>query len=416
MHLDVAGVPVQHHLRQMRQAVPSRITPGSPAFIALIAAMMTMTAMTIDINLPSIPATAADLGTTVPLAQFTVTIFFAGFAVGQLVWGPLSDRIGRRPGVLIGTGIFLLATIGCALAPNIESLLALRTLEGFGAGAGSVLGRVIIRDLFDGVEMARILSLALAAFITAPIVAPSIGAVILTFASWRWIYGFLAIYGLVILLLAALLLEESRKEPVAGGQGLAGLLRGFAAVFRDRSSRAWTGVVVLCFGTLTVYLTNAPAVLMQAYGLGPSAFGVGFALVAVCFSGGNLLNSRLVRRLPLPVLVVHAQAAAALGTALALGVAASGLGGVWGLVAAMGLFFGAFGLITANATTLALQPHGSTAGAATSALGFAQTVVPAMLGGAVALLYDGTALPMLAAILGLFALGWLVARTAPSPR
>ena len=89
MHLDVAGVPVQHHLRQMRQAVPSRITPGSPAFIALIAAMMTMTAMTIDINLPSIPATAADLGTTVPLAQFTVTIFFAGFAVGQLVWGPL---------------------------------------------------------------------------------------------------------------------------------------------------------------------------------------------------------------------------------------------------------------------------------------------------------------------------------------
>jgi MFS transporter, DHA1 family, multidrug resistance protein len=99
----------------MRRSIPRRIAPGSRAFIALIAVMMTMTAMTIDINLPSIPATAADLGTAVPVAQFTVTIFFAGFAVGQLVWGPLSDRIGRRLGVLIGTGIFVVATIGCAL-------------------------------------------------------------------------------------------------------------------------------------------------------------------------------------------------------------------------------------------------------------------------------------------------------------
>jgi DHA1 family bicyclomycin/chloramphenicol resistance-like MFS transporter len=397
----------------MRRSIPRRIAPGSRAFIALIAAMMTMTAMTIDINLPSIPATAADLGTAVPVAQFTVTIFFAGFAVGQLVWGPLSDRIGRRLGVLIGTGIFVVATIGCALAPSIESLLVLRTLEGFGAGAGSVLGRVIIRDLFDGAEMARILSLALAAFITAPIVAPSIGAVILSFASWRWIYGFLAVYGLVILLLATLLLEESLKERPAGSPGTIGLLRGFAAVFRDPRSRAWAAVVVLCFGTLTVYLTNSPAVLMETYGLGPSAFGVAFALVAVCFSVGNLLNACLVRRLPLAVLVKRAQAAAVLGAALALVVAASGLGGVWALVASMGLFFVAFGLVTANATSLALQPHPIGAGAAMAALGFAQTVIPAALGGLVAILYDGTALPMLATILALFAAGWTVARAAP---
>ena len=385
------------------------IAPGSRAFIALIAAMMTMTAMTIDINLPAIPATAADLGASVPAAQLTVTIFFAGFAIGQLVWGPLSDRTGRRPAVLIGTGIFVLATLGCALAPDVETLITLRAVEGFGAGAGSVLGRVIIRDLFDGVEMARILSLALAAFITAPIVAPSIGALILGFASWRWIYGFLAIYGVVILLLAALLLEESVKEP---RRAPAGLLQGFTAVFRHPQSRAWSTVVILCFGTLTIYLTNSPAVLMEAYRLDPTSFGLGFALVAVCFSCGNLLNARMVRRLPLPVLVERAQAAAALGAAVAILVAASGVGGAWGLIAAMGLFFVAFGLITANATTLALQPHQTGAGAATAALGFAQTVLPALLGGGVALLYDGTALPMLAAIFLLFATGWLIARHA----
>ena len=385
------------------------IAPGSRAFIALIAAMMTMTAMTIDINLPAIPATAADLGAAVPAAQLTVTIFFAGFAIGQLVWGPLSDRTGRRPGVLVGTGIFVLASLGCALAPDIETLLALRAVEGFGAGAGSVLGRVIIRDLFDGVEMARILSLALAAFITAPIIAPSIGAVILSFASWRWIYGFLTIYGVVILVLAALLLEESVKRPSAAP---AGLVHGFTAVFRHPRSRLWSSVVILCFGTLTVYLTNSPAVLMEAYRLGPSAFGLGFALVAVCFSCGNLLNARLVRHLPLPLLVERAQAVAALGAAVAILVAVTGAGGAWGLIAAMGLFFVAFGLITANATTLALQPHQTGAGAATAALGFAQTVLPAALGGGVALLYDGTALPMLITIFLLFALGWLIARRA----
>jgi MFS transporter, DHA1 family, multidrug resistance protein len=169
------------------------IRPGSGAFIALIAALMAMTAMTIDINLPAIPVTAEALGASLTTTQLTVTIFFGGFAVGQLVWGPLSDRIGRKPGVLVGTAVYVVATVGCALAPSIEALLALRAVQGFGAGAGSVLSRAIIRDLFEGPQMARILSLALAAFITAPIVAPSIGAVILGFASWRWIFGFLAI-------------------------------------------------------------------------------------------------------------------------------------------------------------------------------------------------------------------------------
>ena len=190
----------------MSVAAARSATPGSGLFIALIAAMMTMTAMTIDINLPAIPATAADLGASLTTTQLSVTIFFGGFAVGQLVWGPLSDRRGRKPCLLIGTSIYVVATVGCALAPNIATLLSLRAVEGFGAGAGSILGRVIIRDLFEGPQMARMLSLVMAAFITAPIVAPTIGAAILGFASWRWIFVFLAVYGLVMLALAQLFL------------------------------------------------------------------------------------------------------------------------------------------------------------------------------------------------------------------
>ena len=388
----------------MISAVARPITPGSGAFIALIAAMMTMTAMTIDINLPAIPVTAADLGASLTTTQLSVTVFFGGFAIGQLVWGPLSDRRGRKPCLLIGTVVYIVATLGCALAPDIASLLTLRAVEGFGAGAGSVLGRVIIRDLFDGPQMARMLSLALAAFITAPIVAPTIGALILAFASWRWIFLFLAVYGVVMLVLAGLFLEESLKVHHRQTIGPARLLRAFGDVFRDPGSRAWAIVVTLVFGTLTIYLTNSPAVLMQGYGLSPSGFGAAFAIVAVCSSIGNLLNSRLVRHLALARLIRLALLAATAMASLALGLALTGVGGVWSLVVVIGLFFVCFGLVAANGTTLALQPHAAMAGAAAAALGFSQTVVPSVVASAVALMYDGTAVPMLATILLLFAL------------
>ena len=143
--------------------------------------------------------------------------------------------------------------------------------------------------------------------------------------------------------------------------------------------------------------------------MSPAAFGVAFAIVAVCSFVGNLLNSRLVHRLSLVRLIRLALVAAIAAASLALMVALWDLGGVWTLVVAIGLFFISFGLIAANGTTLALQPHATAAGAAAAALGFAQTVVPALIGGGVAILYDGTALPMLATILALFVLSWLVA-------
>lgn len=390
--------------------MPRPVAPGSGAFVALVAALMTMTAMTIDINLPAVPAMAESLGASLTTAQLTVTLFFGGFALGQLLWGPLSDATGRKPALVAGMVLYLAATLGCASAASMEALLAWRVVQGLGAGAGSVLARVVIRDLFEGPQMARVLSLALAAFITAPIVAPSIGALILTFASWRWIFGFLAVYGAVLLVLAVLFLGESlrARNPQALRPGR--LAAAFAAVFGDPRSRVWAAIVVLIFGTLTVYLTNAPAVLMHGYGLDASAFGLAFAAVAVCSSAGNVLNARLTRRWPLPDLTRWALLAALAAAALALALGYTGAGGVWLLLAALGVFFGAFGFVAANATTLALQPHGAVAGSAGAALGFAQTVLPALVGGIGAFLYDGTAVPMLALIAALTLAGWLLAR------
>jgi DHA1 family bicyclomycin/chloramphenicol resistance-like MFS transporter len=390
------------------------IAPGSGAFIALIAALMTLTAMTIDINLPAIPVTAVDLGSSLTTAQLTVTIFFGGFALGQLLWGPLSDRTGRKPAMLVGFALYEVATIGCALAPDIETLLGLRVVQGLGAGAGAVLARAVIRDLFAGARMARILSLVMAAFITAPIVAPTIGAVILSFAGWRWIFGFLAVYGAVVALVAILFLEESLKVKNPDALQLRRLWAAFLAVFRDPRSRPWAIVVTLVFGTLTVYLANAPAVLMAGYGMSASLFGAAFAVVALCSSAGNLLNSRLVRHMPLPRLIRLSLVASILAALLSLALAWTGLGGVWAVVLGLGLFFTGFGLAAANATTLALQPHGAIAGAAAAALGFVQTVVPAVIASTVAVLHDGTALPMLVAILLLVLASWLVVVRSPA--
>jgi DHA1 family bicyclomycin/chloramphenicol resistance-like MFS transporter len=202
-------------------------------------------------------------------------------------------------------------------------------------------------------------------------------------------------------------LEESLKTRDPHALRLGKLARAFVAVFRDRRSRAWAIVVTLIFGTLTIYLANSSAVLMEGYGMTAPAFGAAFAVVAVCSSAGNLINSRLVRHVPLPRLIRLALLASIATAVLTLGVAFSGLGGVWAVIVSLGLFFVSFGLVAANATTLALQPHGAIAGSAAAALGFSQTVVPAVIASVVAALYDGTALPMLGTMLLLAIFSWL---------
>jgi DHA1 family bicyclomycin/chloramphenicol resistance-like MFS transporter len=314
--------------------------------------------------------------------------------------------------MIAGLLLYEVATLGCVFAGDMTSLLVWRAIQGLGAGAGSVLARAVIRDLFEGAQMARMLSLALAAFITAPIIAPSLGAAILSVASWRWIFGFLALYGALLILAAILFLEESLKsrsrEPLSPRR----LLAAYAAPFLDPASRSWAAVTTLIFGTLTVYLTNAPAVLMQTYGLGPTAFGAAFAVIAICSSAGNVLNARLVRRNPLSRTIRMALLAAIALLAATVGLAAGDVGGIWVLLGGLALFFITFGMVAANSTTLALQPHKDAAGSASAALGFAQTALPAAVASIVAASYDGTALPMTLAMLVLAILAGITAMAA----
>lgn len=386
-----------------RPGASRRISPDSGLFVALLAALMTMTAMSIDISLPAVPATAQSLGSSLAIAQLIVPAFFVGFAIGQTIWGPTSDRFGRRPMLLLGISLYVVATVGCALSPTMELLLTLRVVQGIGAGAGSILSRTIIRDLFQGAEMARVMSLALAAFITAPIVAPTVGALILTVAPWRGIFIFLALYGVALLALTWVYLEESLPARSLDALSLSRLAGGYRAMLGHPDSRAYAIAVMFVFATLSTYLTNAPSVFMQTYKVSPSMFGLIFAIIASCSAAGNLLNARIVHRLPLARVMAVGLIGAVASMALNLVVAILGHGGAWALVPGFGGFFFFFGFIAANGTTLALMPHRVNVGAATSALGVTQTIVPALTAAFIASLYDGTAHPATIGMLALMA-------------
>ncbi len=399
---------------------PGTIAPNSPGFILLLAGLMSMPAMSIDINLPAVPATAAALGASLTTAQWTVPSFFLGFAIGQAFYGSFSDRYGRKPMLILGICLYLLGTLGCALAPSIEMLLAMRVLQGIGGGAGPVLGRAIVRDLFEGPAMARIMSFTMAVFILAPIIAPSIGALILEFAPWQAIFVFLGIYGLIVLAAAQFLLAESLREPDPQATGAARMIGAYRIVLTTRDSLLFGGIALFALSGLVTYLSTSPAIFMDAFALSARQYGFVFAAIACCVSVGSLLNTRLIARWPLETVI---RSAALLGLASTMLGLVLTLAGVLGVITVMPFFAGfffAFSLIVPNAMSLAMKPFRRMAGAASAAIGVIQAVIPALIGALTALAYNSTATPTFLAMallcLGCILLLMVHDRRSPVPQ
>ncbi len=363
----------------------------------ILGALSAVSPMSIDMYLPSLPALERDFSTDAAAVQLTLSAFFLGLALGQALYGPLADRHGRRPPLLAGIALYVAASVGCALATSIEALVALRFLQAMGGCAGVVIARAVVRDLFEPQAAARMLSLLMLVMGVAPILAPLAGGAILVWAGWRWIFAALALFGLACLLAVAVGLPETRPAHTVR-PGLAGSLRIFAGLARDRRflGPALTGG--LAQAGMFAYISGSPFVFIQVYGVPAQHYGWLFGLNALGIIGGSQLNRWLLRRHPAAAILGVANGVTATCGLLLLAVAWGGAGGLPLLLAPLFGYVASLGFTYANAAALAMASFPEKAGSASALLGTVQFGAAAVAGSVVGHLHDGTAVPMAAVI------------------
>lgn len=371
-----------------------RLRGDSAGLVLLLGALTAFAPMSIDMYLPAFPAIARDLRAPLATVQLSVAAFLVGSAIGQLFYGPLADRWGRRRPLLLGIGLYVVATGGCAAAGSVETLLAWRVAMALGGGAGMVIARTVVRDLFDTAAAARMFSLLMLVMGLAPILAPLAGGQILLLAGWRGIFAVLALFGLTTLAVTALALPETMPAGQRSAAGLAPAMAAYGELLRHRAYLLYAVSLGCIAGVNFAYISGAPMLFIELHGISPQRFGLLFGANAAGLIGASQLNRRLLRsRHPRQILTAAflANAAASLLFLLA------GATGVGGFPAQMALIFVALcmtGFLYPNATALALAPFGRRAGSASALLGTIQYAIGALAGCAVGAWHTASAVPI----------------------
>lgn len=374
--------------------------------VGFIAACMALNALSIDIMLPALPDLTADFVLQDPnRSQGVIAIYLVGMGLSQLFYGPLSDRFGRRPVLIGGLALLSLAGILSAFTQSFSTLLAARFLQGVGAGAPRVVAFSLARDTYSGPQLGRVLSLAVMLFMAVPILAPSLGQLILLVAPWRWVFGALVLGGSGMLAWTLLRLQETLPVNRRRSISPAAVLESFLITMTTRTAVGYTLALGLVMGAMMGFIISAQRIFMDIFGTGGS-FTLLFALIALAMSVAAFTNSRLVMRFGMRRLVIIGLSALiALNTAhLALVWLATESLAVFVLMQAGSMFM--FGFLGANLNTLAIEPLGHVAGTGSSAIGFFTTVSGALLGFSIGQLFNGSVVPLTLAyvVLGLAAL------------
>lgn len=370
----------------------------------------------IDMYLPAMPQMAQALGASAGEVQMSLTAFFVALGLCQMVYGPLSDRFGRRVPLMVGLGLFVLGSLGCALAPDARTLIAMRFIAGVGACAGMVIPRAVVRDLHTGVEAARLGAMLMLVFSVSPILAPLAGSLVVALAGWRWIFGCIVVLGLLALTLVLTQLQESRPVEARRGTTLAGTLAAVAELLRDGHFRALALTGAFAMSGFMAYLGHSSFVMIEHHGVTPTQYGMLFGLNAAAFIGAAQLNVRLCQRHGLPWVIRRGLAGYLAASALLLALTVAGVDRLEVLVALLFVAYGSLGLVAPTVPVLALERHGAIAGTASALIGTVQMVCGALVMSLVSALggHAHGALPMVAGVAGCALLASLVGRPALS--
>lgn len=367
-----------------------------PELIALVASMMGLAALSIDIMLPALPDIDAVFGlTSANDRQLVITFYLLGFAAGQILFGPLSDRFGRKPILVLGLSIYAIASVGTFMADDFSMLLAARAIQGIGCAAPRVIAIAVVRDLFGGRDMARVMSFVMMVFILIPVIAPTIGEGILALGDWHWIFLFLTGASLVILLLTVLWLPETRPPEARQPLSLHWLGQAVWRIVSTRQTIGYTVAIGFIFGCLMGYINSVQQILEEIYEL-DALFPLVFAAIAVAMAGASVTNSALVRKHGMRRLSHSALVGFVIVAAIHAGITIFSDGPpplvLFAGFLAVNLFL--FGFVMPNFNAIAMEPLHEIAGTGSSFVGFYTTGAGAVLGWIVGQSYNDTVVPL----------------------
>ncbi len=372
--------------------------------ILMLGALSAVSPLSIDMYLPGFQQIANDFHTTVAEIGLTLSSYFFGISIGQLVYGPLLERFGRKPPLLFGLTLYLVASVGCALAPSLEWLIAMRFLQAFGGCVGIVAGRAVVRDLFPVSEIARIFSFLILVMGVAPIVAPTIGGLVVANLGWRAIFYIIGGFALALMVAFGAFFTESKPADPRVSLRPGPILAGYREVLTHPQFVLFTLASALASAGLFAYITSAPAVFMEQYGLTTQQFGWFFGVNALGFISGSQLNRFWLKYSSSPRIALLMAGVQFTGALLLILLAAFGWLPFWAAAPFMFLHLFSLGLITPNTTATALGGIEKGIGNASALIGFTQMAASALASGLISQFSNKTIFPMAGAML-LFAAG-----------